>query len=50
MSESKYTEHPDLQKTMKAVLRGKLIAASAYIKVWRDLTLAATHLKALEQK
>jgi len=41
LNENDGTAYPDLWDTMRAVLRGKFKALSAFKKKWRDLTLAA---------
>jgi hypothetical protein len=51
-NENKVTTYPNLWDTMKAFLRGKLIAMSASKKKLQRANTSSltTHLKALEQK
>ena len=51
-NENEATKYPNLWDTMKAFLRGKLIALSASKKKWERAHTSSltTHLKALEKK
>ena len=51
-NENDLTTYPNLWNTMKAVLRGKFIAISAYLKNMEKAHTSnlTAHLKALEQK